>query len=157
MKTISMIDDFGNEHEVLESELVDRISAYGVFIQNNKLLLIKDKNSSTWEFPGGGLEKGESKEEGLVREFFEETGLKVDTSKIRFFTDFQDYFYSTLYKQAWNSLRHFYIVEILEGELLKEGNKDDTAAAGFFNKEDIEKMNIKPKISALIQKVLAGS
>ena len=157
MKNISMIDGFGEEHVVPESELIDRVSSYGILIKDSKLLLIQDKNSKTWEFPGGGLEKGESKEEGLVREFFEETGLEVDPSKIKFFKDFQDYFYSTLYKQAWNSLRHFYSVEVTKGDLLKEGNSDDTVASGYFNKEEVESLKIKPKIRALIQEVFTGS
>ena len=33
-------------------------------------------------FPGGGLEPGETIDEGVEREFFEETGLKVKAKKM---------------------------------------------------------------------------
>lgn len=150
-----MIDDFGNEHIVAEEELIDRTSAYGILVKDGKLLLVQDKNSKTWEFPGGGLEKGESKEEGLVREFFEETGLNIDKKSIKFFKYFQDYFYSAIYNQAWNSLRHFYLVDILDGELLVQGNNDDTVATGYFSKAEIENLKIKPKIRQLIDEVFS--
>jgi len=48
-------------------------------IQNNKILMVKHHhdNKIYWTLPGGGLEANESYEEAAVREFFEETGLKV--------------------------------------------------------------------------------
>jgi len=57
----------------------------GVFIvtyrkEKNKILylLLKRKlHWNGWEFPKGGLEKGESEKEAAIRELFEETGEKV--------------------------------------------------------------------------------
>jgi len=35
-----------------------------------------------WVFPGGHLEVDEGLDEGALREFFEETGIKVDVKKV---------------------------------------------------------------------------
>lgn len=50
-------------------------SAY--LIVTDKILLIKHKKLGAWMSPGGHLESGELPHEAAEREFFEETGIKV--------------------------------------------------------------------------------
>jgi putative (di)nucleoside polyphosphate hydrolase len=49
----------------------------GILIANghNKLLWAKRKGRSSWQFPQGGIAEGESAEEAMYRELYEETGL----------------------------------------------------------------------------------
>ena len=52
----------------------------GVCIQDGKVLLMQEAKMScrgTWYLPSGGMEPGESIEQGCVREVLEETGLQV--------------------------------------------------------------------------------
>ncbi len=61
------------------------VACDGVLIEENKVLLIKRKYppfKGLWALPGGKLEDGETVEEGVVREFEEETGLKVKPIKL---------------------------------------------------------------------------
>lgn len=52
--------------------------AGGILANNkNEILLQKRSDFNEWGLPGGALEFGESAEEACVREFLEETGLKV--------------------------------------------------------------------------------
>jgi ADP-ribose pyrophosphatase YjhB (NUDIX family) len=44
---------------------------------DGKILLQKRSDFDIWAFPGGGAEEGESAEDCVVREVFEETGLKM--------------------------------------------------------------------------------
>lgn len=75
-KIISCRDIDGNIFEVPASELKFRPSVYGIIIQDNKVLLSKQWDG--YDFPGGGIELGETIEEALKREVWEETGLKVE-------------------------------------------------------------------------------
>jgi 8-oxo-dGTP pyrophosphatase MutT (NUDIX family) len=52
--------------------------AHGVVIEDGQVLLIKRPTPRVWEFPGGGIEKGEPPADAAVREVWEETGLRVE-------------------------------------------------------------------------------
>lgn len=56
-----------------------RVAVKGLFVQNDKVLTIKEPKELTgqWELPGGGLEFGEHPHVGLRREVEEELQLKV--------------------------------------------------------------------------------
>lgn len=66
----------------MSQHLSQLIGVYGFILNNNNELLIvqraaHDSYPGMWEMPGGGLDYGESPKEGIEREVFEETGLKV--------------------------------------------------------------------------------
>ncbi|NDV20053.1 A/G-specific adenine glycosylase [Pseudodesulfovibrio sp. JC047] len=56
--------------------------ATGVLIHDGQVLIQKRKPDDVWpglwEFPGGGIEKGETPEQALVREYMEEVELKIE-------------------------------------------------------------------------------
>lgn len=56
----------------------------GLIIVNNygKVLICKRKNSNQWQFPQGGIDKGESPIEAAKREIFEEVGIKPYKIKV---------------------------------------------------------------------------
>lgn len=77
-KTLSADD------KTLPSKKITRIGVYGVCIKDKKILLIEQKKGpfkGKLDFPGGGIEFGESPEETLQREFAEEVAMS--------FTSFQ--------------------------------------------------------------------
>lgn len=55
--------------------------ATGILIHHGLVFIQKRKNNDIWgglwEFPGGVLEKGETPKQAVAREFWEETGLKI--------------------------------------------------------------------------------
>lgn len=72
----------------LQQEIIDiygnktRVKVRGLLFRNTSdVLLIKHLTIGTNKFfyapPGGGIDFGESAEESLIREFYEETGLRV--------------------------------------------------------------------------------
>lgn len=66
---------------------MDRIIRYqGAIVQNGQILLIRhrahDTGKSYWLFPGGGIEAGETEEECVEREMWEETNLRVSGDRL---------------------------------------------------------------------------
>ena len=61
------------------------VTADAVVIENNKILLIKRKNTpfrNTWALPGGLVDYGETVEECCLRELKEETCLEGEIQKL---------------------------------------------------------------------------
>ncbi len=66
------------------------IKSVGVMVinKNGKILVLlrnkKDPEGNTWGLVGGKIEKGESKRKAALREFQEETGLKIRPEDLEF-------------------------------------------------------------------------
>ena len=44
--------------------------------QDNKVLVVKERDRTSWDIPGGGIEHGETIEQSIERELFEEVSFK---------------------------------------------------------------------------------
>lgn len=69
----------------MQKKQITRIGVYGVAIHNNSMLAVVQQQgpfTGKFEFPGGGIEFGESPEETLRREFIEEVGMTFTSMEI---------------------------------------------------------------------------
>jgi len=104
-----------------------KLTADGAVIKNKKILLIKRKNDpfkGKWALPGGFVEYKEKVEDAVIREVFEETGLKT---KI---IDLAGVYSDPDRDPRGHTITVAYILKVLSGEL-KSG--DDAEDAKFFN------------------------
>lgn len=69
-----------------------RIRVNALIYNNDSILLIKHTKlgpkGELWLPPGGGLEFGETTEEALFRETYEETGLRVKNAEFQFINEY---------------------------------------------------------------------
>lgn len=68
-----------------DGKIYERPSARGIVVKDGKVLLNHITKYDNYEFPGGGLEPGETPEQALVREVAEETGRVVIPESVREF------------------------------------------------------------------------
>ncbi|MFD9066943.1 NUDIX hydrolase [Kitasatospora purpeofusca] len=62
---------------------IHSVSVAGVVVrQDGRVLAIRRADNGTWEPPGGVLETAEDFEDGVRREVFEETGIKVAVERL---------------------------------------------------------------------------
>lgn len=59
-----------------------RIGVYALIFRGHEILLALRRDIDWWNLPGGGLELGETVEEGVCREVREETGLQVEVDHL---------------------------------------------------------------------------
>jgi 8-oxo-dGTP pyrophosphatase MutT (NUDIX family) len=137
-KTVICHDQNGKLYKVNSNKLTFRPSIYGVLIEKNKILLSKQFDG--YDFPGGGAELHETVEDTVIREFWEETGLKVKPIKLtRAGTSF---YYSIVRKQYWNCPFFYFLVKKVGGKL-SAANFDDQEKkyAQMAEWIDIKKIN----------------
>ncbi|MGA4721095.1 NUDIX hydrolase [Fictibacillus nanhaiensis] len=85
--------------------------AQGVVVREGEILLVKQKvkrGDIVWNFPGGGVETGETYEQACIREVKEETGYHVNIIK------------SLIEKEG----KYTYLCEVVSGFLAIEDDED---------------------------------
>ena len=94
-----------------------------------------------WEFPGGKVEKGETKEEALIREIKEEldTVIKVDSYLDTIEYDYPDFHLSM----------DCFICSVVEGNLVLKEHEDSK----WIKKEEIDTLNWLPADLIILDKV----
>ena len=131
------------------------IGVGGVVCQNQKVLFVRGINESGgnghWQLPGGFVEKNELAEAAIVREVYEEAGIRcsiIGVVGIRHLLRFES-------DSDLVSENDLYIVFKLEPESIADVPKPDgieTNVAQFFSNEEIALLNPCPQIFKVLAK-----
>jgi 8-oxo-dGTP diphosphatase len=78
MKILKLLNDEQISEEELKNFKHRRDIRVAAFDDENKIALVHAKINKYYELPGGGVEEGETLEEGAIREAVEEIGCDVD-------------------------------------------------------------------------------
>jgi 8-oxo-dGTP diphosphatase len=107
------------------------ITADGILIKNKQILLVKRKNKpfkGKWALPGGFVEYEERTEDTVIREVFEETGLKTKINQLAGVYSDPDR------DPRGHTITVAYILDIIGGELVAG---DDASDVKFFNVKEL--------------------
>jgi len=115
-KKVICRDVEGNTYEVQAKELTFRPSVYGIMIKDGKVLLSKQWDG--YDFPGGGVDLGETLEEAVIREIKEETGYEA---RVKDIISIENSFFKLPFKGTFvQSLLIYYLCEVTGGEASTE-------------------------------------
>jgi 8-oxo-dGTP diphosphatase len=59
-----------------------RVSAFAVIVREGRVLVARRRDIGWWNLPGGGVESGETVDEGLIREVREEVCAEVEIDRL---------------------------------------------------------------------------
>lgn len=121
---------------------IDVVAA--IIKENNKIFAVQrgyGEFKDYWEFPGGKVEQGESKEEALKREILEElkTEISVDS-----FLEVIDYDYPTFHLHM-----DCYLCSIIKGDLVLIEHE----SASWLTKETLYSVEWLPADLSIIDKI----
>lgn len=85
-----------------------RPAVYGVAVRDGRVLLGRSAFTGLLDIPGGAVEPWELLEQGLRREFREETGVEPEPLELFHFTE--NFF--AIYGHPFHSLRFYYLVKV---------------------------------------------
>lgn len=73
----------GDPEHTPKTTMPAHLGANAVMTWNGKLLLEKRRDSDIWGLIGGGTKKTESSLQGMVREIYEELGIRIPKEKLK--------------------------------------------------------------------------
>lgn len=127
------------------TEMQEHIScrAAAFIIKENRILMAKNANHPCYYVVGGGIEIGESSEEAIVREIFEETGLKLEVDRLAVI---QERFYEAN-NQKHQEIVFFYLMKYNANINIPDNSFTDQGARETLHwlpVNDLEQFNIVP-------------
>lgn len=133
-------------------------SAYSIVIKDGNLLQTElkegERPNRQLDIPGGHLDKGETPERAVVRETFEETGVRVKTIKLLGYKEVtvssekpKDYKYP--YPTSYMA---FYLCEVVEE--IPFGENEDTHGRVWISLENLERSEWCRKNNVFIDAML---
>ncbi len=141
MTKVICADYLGNKFEVDARELIFRPSVYAVIIHEGKVLLSKMFGDG-YDFPGGGIERGETIPQALIREVKEETGYDVEVGKL--LSVETNFFKHTFDGKFYQTILLFYAARVMGGEIstahFDENEKTYLNPAEWLALKDIHKL-----------------
>lgn len=140
----------------------DIVGAF-IFSSDGKVLLGHNKKGGVYQdqliVPGGGIEDGESKEDAVAREIFEETGIDISDARVELVEG-----YST--GESEKTLRdtgervlvkmRFYDFKVTLGHVANEvvlKFDDDYADANWYASDELTGLSIGPATEATLAKL----
>jgi len=127
-----------------------RISAYGLVVQNGRILLIKNSEEKLFDAPGGGIEFGETIIEAIQREAMEEAGAKIKVGELVDLSE--DYFYHRGKQKFYQTILLYYSAELI-GQFGKPTDHR-TTFAGFVPITELSQYPTTSLTNHAIQKII---
>ena len=121
----------------------------GIFIKDNKILLVDMDDSGFLCLPGGHVELGEKTENALIRELLEETKKEV---KIKKYLGVMENYFVNKYSIKIHEICFYYLIDFIEDIKLDDFIvfEDDNAKTKleyhFIDIKDIDKYDVRPSI-----------
>lgn len=117
-REIKASEETGSQRE--RSRLMVTRGAFGIIVQNQRVLLVKRRDVPLWDLPGGTQQQRETAVDCVVREIREETGLKVQI----------DYLVGNYFRSLHNDQQTIFKVTALTKKAIASG--PETKQIAYF-------------------------
>ncbi len=122
------------------------LRAAGLLIQNNRIFVQRDLHGNAYALPGGHIKIGETLQDGLIREYKEETGADIRIKRLLWS---EECFWEWNGRQA-HSLNFYFLIERCGGrQIFDQGEwiahrDNDKVVVGWLPIDDIGRVTLYP-------------
>jgi 8-oxo-dGTP pyrophosphatase MutT (NUDIX family) len=115
-----------------------RLSCAAAIVEGERVLMTQRSDNARWCLPSGGLDAGESVAEACAREVLEETGLRVELTRlIGIYSDPNRVF--AYPDNVWHVVELLFSAKVVGGTLRLTG---ETLAARFCTREEAIRLDL---------------
>ena len=136
------------EYPFRRANQIGHITASGLVIRNNKVLLILHPYINSWFQPGGHIDEGESPIEAAIREVYEETGYVCEMDP-----DNQEHLDIDVHEIPANPKKgecaHLHIDLLYRLKVLRQEKSMEDIEYRWFTLSDIESVRIQRALAKL--------
>jgi ADP-ribose pyrophosphatase YjhB (NUDIX family) len=136
---------------------VQRVAAYGLVQSGDRILLVqltaRTPAPGSWSLPGGGIDHGEHPSDAVIRELYEETGLRgrvVELLDVD--SHFREHFIDQEVMERYHAVRILYRVSVeSEGPLTVVDAEGSSEAPTWVPLADARSLHLTPIASRGLQ------
>jgi ADP-ribose pyrophosphatase YjhB (NUDIX family) len=127
-------------------EYICGLRTVGVLVKDGKILVQRDRDGKDFALPGGHIQIGETLEDGLIREFKEETGADIECKRLLWT---EECFWRWNNKEAHN-VAFYYLIDLKVASKIIDDHefvsqKDNcNVVLGWIGIEEIQNTTIYP-------------
>ena len=121
--------------------------ASAIVIKDNRVLMIRTKNSNSWGVPSGEVEAGETTKDACIREILEETGYEAKIIK-------ELHTKKTIIKN-YKVTTQYFLCEVTGGEIKYQDPDKEIEEISWKNRSEISKLiHTYPEDQEIIEQLL---
>ena len=127
------------------------LGANAIITWEDKLLLERRRDSDTWGLIGGGVKKAESSLQGMLREIYEELGLRVKPEQLKKLQVYGEPGRVAAFRDGstWRMVIVVYALEFIREPVLRISS--ESRELRFFTREEIRSIQIPVTHEDIIQ------
>lgn len=139
---MAIVKFYRNDPNAPKTTMPARLGANAVITWDGKILLEKRRDCDLWGLVGGGVKKGEHQDQAMVREIYEELGLRIkkeDLTKLKVYGEpgriaaYQD-------GSIWRMVIVAYGLQLKDKPELRIS--EESRQLRFFSKEELKDIEI---------------
>ncbi len=128
-----------------------RLSAKALVYNENKQFLLIKEVKGIRDFPGGGIEYGETPQEAIKRELSEELGITKNVEVNEKITHFLAYYYQEKEVGVWLA---FYEVSLPSKVEIQKGDRE-CVDYGYFSPEEAKKLPLHQNVQHFLSQAFS--
>ena len=139
---MEIVKFYRNDPNAPKTTMRARLGANAVITWDGKILLEKRRDCDLWGLVGGGVKKGEHQDQAMIREIYEELGIKVKREDLKKLTVYGEPGRIAAYRDGsiWRMVIVAYALQLQSKPELRISK--ESRQLRFFTKEELKDIEI---------------